>query len=94
MADALRSFPATDCQEIKKSQPPSVPGFPVDLDGVGGLHAVFPTENRTTGCIQCSVAGNARDDKVEVSASMHVVADGWVDLKPAGNLISVRSRPS
>jgi hypothetical protein len=23
-------------------QVPRLPGFPVDLDGVGGLHAVFP----------------------------------------------------
>jgi hypothetical protein len=34
------------------------PGFPVDLDGVGALHAPFFTEGRTRGLVQCSVAGN------------------------------------
>ena len=56
-----------------------------------------PTENRTRGLYPVqrgTESGYARDDKVEVSASMHVVADGWVDRKPAGNLISVRSRSS
>jgi hypothetical protein len=37
---------------------------------------------------------SSRDDKVEISASIHVVADGWIDRKCSGNLISVRSRPS
>ena len=78
-------------------QVPRLRGFPVDLDGVGGLHAFSPTENRTRGLYPVQhgrKSGYARDDKAEVSASMHVVGDGWVDRKPAGNLISVRSRPS
>jgi hypothetical protein len=34
------------------------PGFPVDLGGVGAIHAPFFTEGRTRGLVQCSVAGN------------------------------------
>jgi hypothetical protein len=32
--------------------------------------------------------GFARDDKVGGCASMHVLADGWVDQESSGNLIS------
>jgi hypothetical protein len=34
------------------------PGFPVDLGGVGELHAPFFMERRTRGSLQCSVTGN------------------------------------
>jgi hypothetical protein len=33
-------------------------GFPVDVGGVGELHAAFFTESRTRGHIQSRVAGN------------------------------------
>jgi hypothetical protein len=36
----------------------TLPGFPVDIDGVGELHAAFLTESRTRGRFQGSVAGN------------------------------------
>jgi hypothetical protein len=43
--------------------PPQVPplrypGFPVEIGGVGELHAAFFTESRTRGHVQRSVAGN------------------------------------
>ena len=34
------------------------PGFPVELGGVGALHAPFFMEGRRRGFVQCSVAGN------------------------------------
>ena len=34
------------------------PGFPVELGGVGELHAPFLTERRTRGSVQCCAAGN------------------------------------
>ena len=34
------------------------PGFPVELGGVGELHAAFFTESRTRGYVQRCVAGN------------------------------------
>ncbi len=34
------------------------PGFPVELVGVGELHAAFLTESSTRGNVRCSVAGN------------------------------------
>jgi hypothetical protein len=42
------------------------PGFPVEIGGVGELHAPFLTERRTRNRVQRSVAGNpGRDDKKE-----------------------------
>jgi hypothetical protein len=40
------------------STPLRSPGFPVELDGVGALHAAFLNESRTRGHIQRCVAGN------------------------------------
>ena len=43
------------------------PGFPVELGGVGELHAAFLKESRTRGHCRCQVTGNpvrfGRDDK-------------------------------
>ena len=47
----------------EKSGPP---GFPIDLIGVGNLHAAFLNESRTRGRVRCCVAGNPGPDKGEV----------------------------
>ena len=48
---------------VKSKRKPQIsplryPGFPVDIGGVGELHAAFLTESRTRGRFQCSAAGN------------------------------------
>jgi hypothetical protein len=45
-------------QTKPKISPLRNPGFPVDIGGVGELHAAFLTESRTRCRFQCSVAGN------------------------------------
>jgi len=48
------------CAEVKLQVPPfRYPEFPVEVGGVGELHAAFFTESRTRGRIQRSVAGNS-----------------------------------
>jgi len=45
--------------KVKLQVPPlRAPGFPVELGGVGELHAAFFTESRTRGDIQQCVEGN------------------------------------
>jgi hypothetical protein len=47
------------CWTSEQQVPPlHSPGFPVELGGVGELHAPFSTERRTRGLVQCCVAGN------------------------------------
>ncbi len=56
---ALTSAPVNEGRTEKQQVPPlRYPGFPVELGGVGGLHAPFSTERRKRGCVQCCVAGN------------------------------------
>jgi hypothetical protein len=46
--------------KVKLQVPPfRYPEFPVEVGGVGELHAAFFTESRTRGRIQRSVAGNS-----------------------------------
>jgi hypothetical protein len=48
-----------DTAEDEQQVPPlRSPGFPVELDGVGALHAPVFAEGRIRGLVQCSVAGN------------------------------------
>jgi hypothetical protein len=47
------------CPKVRLQIPPlRYPGFPVEVGGVGELHAAFFTESRTRGHVQRSVAGN------------------------------------
>jgi hypothetical protein len=48
-----------DAAEDEQQVPPlRYPGFPVELGGVGAVHAPFFTEGRIRGLVQCGVAGN------------------------------------
>ena len=48
-----------DTADDEEQVPPlGYPKFPVELGGVGALHAHFFTEGRTRGLVQCSVPGN------------------------------------
>src|SRR5271156_6410625 len=47
------------CRTGKQQVPPlRYPGFPVELGGVGALHAAFLNEGSTRGSVQRSVTGN------------------------------------
>jgi hypothetical protein len=63
----VRAYGLVSCEGERRTAGPSASsGFPVDVSGVGELHAAFFTESRTRGHIQGSVVGNpefARDDK-------------------------------
>jgi hypothetical protein len=46
------------CLSSVTADPSASPGFPVEVGGVGELHAPFLTERRTRGPVLCRVAGN------------------------------------
>jgi hypothetical protein len=58
----------------------ATPCFPVEVDGVGKLHAAFFTESRTRGRVQRSVAGNPgslRSHGEPGQAGWRVTLRGW-----------------
>src|SRR5271156_391950 len=58
------------------------PGFPVELGGVGALHAAFLNESSTRGFVQRSVAGNPGSVGMTIYLQGNV-CDGETSLQPS-----------
>jgi len=54
----IGKVPLEFAKDSEKAVEGASPGFPVDLVGVGELHAAFPNESRTRGRWWQPVAGN------------------------------------
>jgi hypothetical protein len=60
------------------------PGFPVELGGVGELHAAFRNESSTRGCVRRRVAGNPGPvgmTKLRAVAHLGTSGGGWTESK-------------